>query len=85
MKLASARCANKARSTPSGPNETGWTLRIECAICEEFIGNIESDDDFANLPEVGMGKIAEMFNPQDEDQGGIVHTECGLTHGWAVS
>lgn len=57
---------------------------IRCEICEEFLGKDENDPTF--MRHVEMGHIAEMHDPDNpEERGGIVHTECGLNHGWEVS
>jgi hypothetical protein len=55
---------------------------VRCAICEESLGR-EDTNEF--LRQAELGNIAEMFNPQNPDEGGIVHTECGLARDWEVS
>jgi len=57
---------------------------MRCAICEEFLGKNWSDPVFAR--HVEMGHIAEMYNPDNpEEGGGIVHTECGIANGWEIA
>ena len=56
---------------------------IRCAICEEYIAENEEDELFRRWAE--WGQLAEMFNPNNEEQSGIVHTECGVGAGWELS
>jgi hypothetical protein len=54
---------------------------MRCAICEEFLG--KDWDDPVLMLQVEMGHIAEMYNPNSPEQElGVVHTECGISHGW---
>lgn len=42
-----------------------------CAVCNE------------RLPR--FGEIGEMYNPNNPDEGGVVHAQCGLSKGWEIA
>lgn len=51
----------------------------ECVICGEAV---YMDDDPAEMHDAEMMADPEMFS---EAQGGLVHAQCGLDHGWKIS
>ncbi len=55
---------------------------MNCAICGAVLYETEDDPDYRRAVE--FGDIAEMYDPAT-DEGGIVHTTCGLGKKWEVA
>jgi len=51
---------------------------VRCEICEEMM-------DLEDEVHIGHGAFAEMYNPENPAQNGVVHAECGLAAGWKLS